>query len=189
VFIPAAVVAVLLAGQRAAAAIAVETWRQSGLVRHVLNFLLDRVVAGTDVKDNTDATAGRTIANDSDSESPPTTAAGETRIPLGEACVRLTKAVRRWQETSIGSSRLIARSQQWIGGIVERLAMKEFQGQLGQGGVDVEKARESLTVRIDDAVAGQLRRRSRSATMGAVLAVVVWAVLVAYFLRRLGTGQ
>src|SRR4051794_27229266 len=45
VFIPATVVAVLLAGQRAAAAIAVETWRQSGLVRHVMNFLLDGVAA------------------------------------------------------------------------------------------------------------------------------------------------
>jgi hypothetical protein len=164
VLIPGAVLSLVLAGQRAAAAVAAETWRQTGLARRLLDLLLDQVAA-------------------TPSETMPDTPPG--RLPIAEACARLKRAVTNWKTGTSTSSSLIRRSQEWVAGLMERVVAAHFQTYVGKGGVEINEARQDLAERIDDLVAARVRRRTLAATIGVVILTIVWAVLVAYFLRRL----
>jgi hypothetical protein len=160
VFVPAVVIAVVVAGRLAAASLAVETWRQAGLTRQVLGLLLDRM-GGPDA----DATGG------------------VGRLPLSDAVQRLKLSAAAWVAESAASSSLIARSQRWLAGLVERVTLRAFRAQADSGGVDVARVRESLADQVDDLVAARVRAEMRSMTAGAVLGLVAYAVLVAYLLR------
>lgn len=162
VFIPVAVVSLVLATQRAAVAIAVETFRRTGLTRMLLDLLLNEV-SQPDKDDPTPA----------------------TRLPIGEACLRLKVAITAWKAKNTVPSALIRRSQGWVGGLIEKILSAAFQSYVGKGGVDLNEVRQDLATRIDDLVADRVRKRTRLAVAGAIIASVCWAVLVAYTLHRL----
>jgi hypothetical protein len=165
VFIPVAVVGLLLAGQRATVAIALETWRQTGLARKLLNLLMDEV------------------AKPAEGEAAPA-----VRLPIGEACLRLKVAIVDWKASNTASSSLIRRSQQWIGGLIEKILSSAFQSYVGQGGVHLSEVRHDLSITIDDLVADRVRRRSHFAVFAAVFASICWAFGVAYLLHVLARG-
>jgi hypothetical protein len=180
---PSVGVAVALAVQRAAAALAVETWRQSGLVGRVLDTLLDRV-ARSPVGDGSDAATPAVGPAD----------LPVTRLPLSDATARLSRASEGWAGGTDGPSSLsgasavgglVGRAQRWVAGLVEQVAQREFRRSSKDGQVDLNEVRLGLDGRLDDLVAARVRAGSWSAVGGAVLALLTWALLVAWAVKRL----
>jgi hypothetical protein len=188
VLIPSVGVAVALAAQRAASALAVETWRQTGLIGRVLDTLLDRVARqSSDFPANAD--------NDgpafSEATLPPLGV-----LPLPEANGRLRQATESWVAKSdapravgggflLAGGGLVGRAQRWIAGLVERVTLREFRRTARDGQVDLAAVRAGLIDRVDDLVAVRVRTSGWSAVSGAVLALLAWAALVALAVSRL----